>query len=631
MPSFKAKFLSACTWALPVLSAVVPHSLSRREEVHPAGKLLNLDVREQYAQATFSVPCAGCLGEEHTSHDDESIILSFRTHAEDSNCGTSNITLNGVHLPQEWNGDFASGSASYTGVTDFEQDALYLQHDLELEWESACLRGDSNGNNDAQVLTVNIKAIDGRPVANLSGFTISYRQQSPPELLRLEATPNRSASNRENSESWRAPPAHLRLVLTSAEEAPESDLETLLRDLKDLQAEVKRLQAAIAEKEKKIKAQLKQPANTFKEQLHQCDNVTCVFKTVATGAQTALRVVYIHFRPQQSPTSSSMGSPEKNPFQEGYRAGYKQLTEAKIKSGSDATISHAPLPTRSVAPQASVMPTASPSSLPSSSSEQDGDHQEPPRKPSADPRLIIALEIVLGLLCCGCLAAVIRHSCSSPRTRAERAAAREERRNARAYRRAARKLAWHNWWRGNRRDQQRIEDYEEKRSLIQHQESILEDAMQEEIRQLRAAHSVVNDIVQAEEGRVASYSRHVHCHCAEPIPQAPYSPLSTASTYPPTSIPEMPSRPLSRTDSLPGYRSDASTAPPEYETDEDVSDVVANGFRNYAHSTASETSSRWTPDSSIVDVSPRPSAETLRHPYGTEYAETTDTGVGDKS
>jgi hypothetical protein len=47
-----------------------------------------------------------------------------------------------------------------------------------------------------------------------------------------------------------------------------------------------------------------------------------------------------------------------------------------------------------------------------------------------------------------------------------------------------------------------------------------------------------------------------------------------------------------------------------------MSEAVANGFRQYtaAASTTSEVSSHWTPDSSVVDVSPRPSAETLRYP-----------------
>lgn len=136
--------------------------------------------------------------------------------------------------------------------------------------------------------------------------------------------------------------------------------------------------------------------------------------------------------------------------------------------------------------------------------------------------------------------------------------------------------------------------------------------MQEEIRQLRAAHDVVNDLVRdAEEGRVIA---HGPCHCHRHHAQAPYSPLSVASTYPPTSIGDIPSRPLSRTDSLPSYRSNTSTEPPNYESEVDMSEIVANGFRQYTASTTSEVSSHWTPDSSVVDVSPRPSAETLRYP-----------------
>ena len=137
--------------------------------------------------------------------------------------------------------------------------------------------------------------------------------------------------------------------------------------------------------------------------------------------------------------------------------------------------------------------------------------------------------------------------------------------------------------------------------------------MQEEIRQLRAAHVVVNDLVRdAEEGRAINRTP---CDCQRQLSRAPYSPLSTASTYPPTSLPEIPSRPLSRTESLPSYRSGTPTEPPSYDSDLEASDVVANGFRHYATaSTTSERSSHWTPDSSVVDVSPRPSAETLRYP-----------------
>ena len=89
--------------------------------------------------------------------------MSFASHAQDQACGSSNITLNGVYLHQEWNGDFASGSGSYQGLTDLTQNEWFLQRDLDLEWETACLHA-TEETEAAQVVTVNIKAIDGKAI-----------------------------------------------------------------------------------------------------------------------------------------------------------------------------------------------------------------------------------------------------------------------------------------------------------------------------------------------------------------------------------------------------------------------------------------------------------------------------------
>ncbi|KAF2639661.1 hypothetical protein P280DRAFT_470286 [Massarina eburnea CBS 473.64] len=639
MRSFKSKVLSACVWAIPVLSAALPPQNRQPEVVRPAGKLLELDLQENYAQATFSVPCAGCLGQDHANRDDESIILSFAAHADNQPCGASNVTLNGVYLPQEWKGDIASGSGSYTGVTDFQENAWFLQHDLDLEWESACLRGANESDAAAQVLTVNIRTIDGKALEVPTGFTVSFKQQqSPPELLRLESVPNPSASTKEHAQSWRQPPADLRLALPPKDDelkgldfpVPPS-LEDEIRELRALQAEAHRLQGEIDHKKERIESQTKKAAESFKATLQQCESVTCVVKTISTGAHRAWRVLYVKFRPKHHhhhhppppPPPPPMGPPGAE-FHGLMTSDYKQIPEGSIKIESDARPPPPPPPPHHPPP-----PPGHDPHHPPPPHHHGPPHHGPPRMPPPDSPFVIALEIVVGLLCCGCIVTTIRHRCCSLRSRTERATLLEERRTVRAYRRAARQHAWRNWWHGNWRDHERIEDYEEKRSLIQDQEDILEDAMQEEIRQLRAAHGIVNDIVGAEEGRASHphVHAHVHCHCTHPIPQTPYSPLSTASTYPPTSLPELPSRPLSRTDSLPGY---ASSSPPAYEEDEDVSDSVPNGFRNYAPSTSSSASSRWTPDSSIVDISPRPSADTLRYAEDT-FAETTETGVGEKN
>ena len=589
---FKSKALSACAWAVPALAAVLPSH--ERALAQPSARLVHYDLQQNYAQATFSVPCTGCLGSSHhTDQDDESLVLSFKSHVQEQACGSSNITLNGVYLPQEWHGDFASGSGSYSGVTDLDQNAWYQQRDLDLEWKSACLHGTEETDEPAQVLTVNIKAVDGKALSIPSGFTVSFKQNtSPPSLLRLEPVPNLSAADKDVAQSWREPPTHLRLTLTNssapteAEQSSDQSLEDHIRELRALQTEVDRLQKAIATKKKYIAAELRKEVKNFTAELDDCASISCIFKTIATKVHGAWNIAVLRFH--HSHSSANMGRPE-------HLDVYAQV------NNDSPQLSGGQLDAETTDPQ----------------SDDASEAELPPRPAKAAP-YVIALEITLSLLCCGCIFAVIRHKCSSLRTRTERAAAREERDNARAFRRAARRHAWRNWWRGNwRKDQERIADYEEKRALIQSQESILEDAMQEEIRQLRAAHDVVNDLVRdAEEGRVIG---HAPCTChhttrpVAPYPIAPYSP-SLASTYPPTSIPEAPSRPLSRTDSLPSYRSNPPSEPPNYDSDVDMSEIVANGFRQYRSSSNSESTSQWTPDSSVVDVSPRPSADTLRYP-----------------
>lgn len=290
MRSFKSKLLSACAWAAPVLAAVLPSH--ERAAPRAEGKLVQLDLQQNYAQATFSVPCTGCLGHPHTGQDDESLILKFASHAQDHACGSSNITLNGQYLPQEWDGDFAFGSGSYSGVTDLEQNEWFRQRDLDLEWKSACLHGQEETDEAAQVLTVNIKAIDGKALIVPSGFTISFKQQtSPPALLRLEATPNPFASNKDVAESWREPPLNLRLVVTDQAEKESAylSLESEFRELKALQAELEQLQLAISDKKKYIHAQIRKEAKNFTEELNQCDGISCILQTIAHKAHGACR------------------------------------------------------------------------------------------------------------------------------------------------------------------------------------------------------------------------------------------------------------------------------------------------------------------------------------------------------
>jgi hypothetical protein len=222
-----------------------------------------------------------------------------------------------VYLPQEWNGDFASGSGSYQGVTDLTQNEWFLQRDLDLEWKTACLHA-SEETEAAQVVTVNIKAIDGKPIKTPSGFTISFKQQtSPPSLLRLESVPNPSASNKDVAESWRKPPQSLRLFLSnSTEDQPEKEvasqsLEDDILELNALEVELKELQLLIAEKKKYIHSRLREEAKTFSKEIAQCEGIRCIFKTITQKAHGAWNIVYTRYQSNgHHHQSEDMGRPE---------------------------------------------------------------------------------------------------------------------------------------------------------------------------------------------------------------------------------------------------------------------------------------------------------------------------------
>lgn len=221
--------------------------------------------------------------------------------------------------------------------------------------------------------------------------------------------------------------------------------------------------------------------------------------------------------------------------------------------------------------------------------------------------LIRALEIIAGILGLATLFAVIKRNCLSLRTKVERAADREERRNARAYRRAARRAALRRRWGqfvnaincfGHReRVEQSSGDYEEKRALIL-QEAFMdaaEDAdlaekgeiMEAEIRELRNVHTIVAGMVRCDPppSRV-------------PLPHARQPRNSRSST---TTLPSY----SSETDSLPDYSShnphnpyrqhhSSTPSTPHTSTYDSDPETPANGFRNYTP-TASDECGRYLP------------------------------------
>ncbi|GME26467.1 hypothetical protein GTA08_BOTSDO10161 [Neofusicoccum parvum] len=290
---------------LPALAAaaVLPPALHRAharaqslDDVRP----LVLELDAQNAQATFSVPCQGCLGAD----DDESLVFDFQVFPADQPCGESNVTLNGHPLIQEWNGIRAAGNGSISS-SNKATDEHDPEHDLELSWETACLfdsvlesTESEYGNDVAQLLTVNIRKVDDRSIHDAAGFSVSFKQAARKvELLRLAINPT-SLPDAGEGEDWRDPPAELRLVSVDFDDLPEgffhqsSSIEDEIELLRKLEADEKEIQERIRHQKKIIHAHMRDHAHSLRDELQTCDNLSCVFRAFlhkAHGAASAHR------------------------------------------------------------------------------------------------------------------------------------------------------------------------------------------------------------------------------------------------------------------------------------------------------------------------------------------------------
>lgn len=240
---------------------------------------------------------------------------------------------------------------------------------------------------------------------------------------------------------------------------------------------------------------------------------------------------------------------------------------------------------------------------------------------------------LLFIILCSIIFVTLRHYklfCASQYYRASRASAREERRTRRAYRRAEREHAWRQWWNRYRRPTC-TSDYEEKRTLILEQEGVLEDAMQDEIRGLQVAQEIIRDMVQAEEGRSQLYHQtnlpqhqqsQQRTTAHEATPSSPSPPPSTTVPVFRTTNPDPYSLPSYRRSSSASSESAPSLPPPSYEQELDSDIDVVDGFMYAPTFGSGHTNSTsedgygygvdTTPDSSVVDCSPRMSFDTGR-------------------
>ena len=476
-------------------------------------------------------------------------------------CGPVNLTVNGLYLSPDpgADGDDFAGSGNVTEHSGLEP------RSLGFSWTSSCLLGDLPATDTtgsvAQLVTLQIDNVDELKLEDPVGFRLSYRNFPAPQLLRLSALLN-DTDDSESHDSWRDPPAHLRIDISQLVDNLDAQadstqhqriIEHEIEGLKNLQAHAKELHKIIRTKEKFISQYLGKDVFSFSESVGHCDSFGCVLDTLVRKANGAIKIMSVRLR---------------------------QSHGQALASGTHVTDVHR-------------NETRSPDAPFTDDSEREDS------KPRLSQGVIVALGAIVAVLGCGCVFAALRGCFCSPRRKVERLADREERQRARAYKKITHRRQWRDWW--HRRDS-RIIDYEDKRALIIEQEGLLEEAMQEEIRQLQTAHEVVDGIVRAHNdqghSQTTSNTRQAGLH------------ISRRSSNASDGF----SQPLSRTSSLPSYTTEPRSEglPGYYEHGEEVR-TVADGFAEYTPS--SSLDDHWSPVSSIINVSPRQSTETMRTKY----------------
>lgn len=477
------------------------------------------------------------------------------------------------------------------------------------------------GTDTSQLLTFTFSKVDQETVQSLTGFTFSFKQHPRPELLRLSLQPEYGARDPPNSETWRDPPSNLRLTdsfIEAAEEAHPLSLEERLTELQELEARANELVRLITEKKDFINSQFPEISEGLKEEIHKCDSFLCIIKAIGKRVHNAAHAAYVRFHEAHQPYkhwSTAAGGQVPTMI----------TTAGGVVAPENAHI-HNSLPSDKPPPYRGPLSTYNNEKSPATNQTTPQTEEHNWRDAKDPSTFILVLKFLAVITGISFLFALLRKYCISDRRRAERAADRERRATEKLYKCAARQQSWKDWWNGRKKGKPgyRQGDYEEKRGLILQQEHILEGAMQdeiqqlriqEEIRQLRRTRDVVDNLVRAEEGRsILPLHNASASHRARYVPPPITMPSATSRFYPSQhegamEHEESPPSPLSRTSSLPDYKTDGSE-PPGYESDRRSSFSSHDGFSEYAHSIHT-TTSQWSPDSSVPDISPRPSMETV--------------------
>lgn len=401
----------------------------------------------------------------------------------------------------------------------------------------------------------------------------------------------------------------------------ELDIEAEIESLLHLEAQAGDLSAQIAAKRHGISKCLKDHRDNVSlgHLLRQCDGVVCAAKVIAQricdkmGVETAPNFNYVQAQDSSTQQLIQIDEDEKSADVQGPRI----TTSSRLSNNTLTGDGHFTLQSSGAAVRQS-MEIIYPQSM-----------------------LYRAVGAILGAFGLAALCGYIRRKCMSARSKVDELAEREERRNARAYRRAARRADMRKRWGTFMRSvscfsmqggaEPRIEDYEEKRALIL-QEAFLEqdieaaekgEVMEAEIRELRHAHEIVSSLVRVDEHRYDLTPPMVN---DPPPPMVPLpSGRSRASTatlpsYTSELLPDYRSRVSAVSTTIASSNSSIHGSSDYSPTDssgegEEVFTAADTGSTPRSFSPDGSTGtrgSRFTEISSVIEISPRASEDTLR-------------------
>ena len=447
------------------------------------------------------------------------------------------------------------------------------------------------------------------------GFTMSYTQGATPSILRVNDQPLNVSNNKRFLKSWLKSNQRLTITSDTPEDTSRQTLDHEISKLEDLKLEMLDLYKAIAAQEHKIVGLIKPDFKT-------CRGLKCMIQKTMQKLPDVGHLIAEHFRshfkPRPSPSQISVDKhincSRHNDFEldQPDLAMHDELDDGPGISSVPQPLAPT-LPTIPDVPATPELPTSPKAPVDSSYIAPDNSSSHLPTSPHFDPfhshhhrlargAILLAL-IVLATLLIHRIALKSREASWFPlcaRHRQARAARREQRHQRRAHRRADRRHRWSQWW-SRYRNPRTVADYEEKRALILQQEGVLEDAMQHDIDTLRVAQALASEMAEAEEGRGRLYRQ-----ANTPVSSVTEQRYEYRSYRPPSPIIHTHTYASPRRHSTASSSSTQFSQPPLYEQELAGEMTVVDGF-SYAF-TPSATDS--TPDSSVVDCSPRLSFET---------------------